>query len=153
MAPSNTTQRNDLPDDIPLVPKPTQRRLNNRQQQDYQNHRQTILEWLYTNGKNPDRGEGYSHSSLKNTAYRLDQFYRWKWEQSGYGTNVTSDDGNAYLGYLREIDTTDANKRKVLSALKRLFKWKKHTQGTEAWDPEVTFSLRNNSSQPPRIPY
>ena len=148
MAPSNTTQRNTLPDDIPLVPKPSQRRLNSRQRQDYENHRQSVLKWLSTKGKNPDRGEGYSHSSLKNTAYRLDQFYRWVWDESGYTTNITSNHTNAYLEYLKETDATEANKRKILSALKRLFSWKHHTQGTERWEPEVTFSSGSTSTQP-----
>jgi site-specific recombinase XerD len=148
MAASNTTQRDDLPDGIPLIPKPSQRRLNSRQQLDYQNHRRTLLKWLHTKGKNPDRGKGYSQSSLRNTAYRLDQFYRWVWDETGYTTNITSNHGNAYLEYLKETDTSDANKRKILSALKRLFTWKQHTQGIEPWDPEVSFSSGDSSSQP-----
>lgn len=148
MAPSNTTQRDTLPDDIPLIPKPSQRRLNSRQQQDYHNHRRTVLKWLSTKGKKPDRGEGYSHSSLKNTAYRLDQFYRWVWEKEGYTTNITPNHGNVYLEYLKEADTTEANKRKIRSALKQLFSWKEHTHGTESWDPEISFSAGSTSSQP-----
>lgn len=140
MAPSNTTHRNDLSDGIPLVPKPSQRRLNDRQQQDYETHRKNLLEWLHTMGKNPDRGKGYSHSSLKNTAYRLDQFYRWAWDKGGYTTNITTDHGTVYLEHLKEADTTEANKRKVLSALKRLFKWKIYEQGADEWDPEISFS-------------
>lgn len=80
----------NLPDDIPVLTEPAAQRLNQRQQLDYRNHRETLLQWLLHLGKDPRNATGYSTSTVKRDAYRIDQFYRWVWEQEdGYTTAVT----------------------------------------------------------------
>ena len=59
-----------LPEDIPVVTEPSESRLNPRQLQDYTEHRETFLEWLFVFGKAPEKAEGYSKAVVKNTAYR-----------------------------------------------------------------------------------
>ena len=81
----------NLPDDIKLVPGPAEKRLNQRQLLDYETHREDYLEWLYHLGKSPEQAQGYSQSTVKRDAYRVDQFYRWIWSQEdGYATSCYS---------------------------------------------------------------
>lgn len=70
----------NLPNDTKLVPQPAADRLNQRQQLNYETHRETLLQWLYHLGKNPKQAQGYSEFTVRSDAYRLDQFYRWVWE-------------------------------------------------------------------------
>lgn len=79
-----------LPDDIPLIPEPSEEYLNQRQYHDYAAHREAFLEWLAAFGKSPGKAEGYAAATVKNTAYRTDKVYRWVWErQDRYTTNIT----------------------------------------------------------------
>lgn len=57
----------NLPDDIPVLTDPAARRLNQRQQLDYTNHRETLLQWLLHLGKDPRNATGYSKSTVKQT--------------------------------------------------------------------------------------
>ena len=92
---------NTLPDDIPALTQPAAQRLNQRQQLDYSNYRKTMLLWLLHLGKDPDHATGYSKSTVKRDAYRLNQFYRWVWEQEDrYTTSITHDHADAYVDYL-----------------------------------------------------
>jgi hypothetical protein len=44
-------------------------------------------------GRSPDEGEGYAQGTVNGRAYRLDQFYRWVWEQEeSYATQITHDE-------------------------------------------------------------
>ncbi|MFC6904205.1 tyrosine-type recombinase/integrase [Halalkalicoccus tibetensis] len=148
MASSESTQRNDLPNSIPVLTQPAKRYLNDRQQQDYETHRRNLLSWLHTLGKNPEANQGYSDSTLEKTAYRLDQFYRWVWQEEGYTTNITQELANDYLNHLKQSDTSASHGNKIVKSLKRLFKWQEYQKGLNPWEPNVAFSSGNTSSQP-----
>lgn len=137
-----------LPDDIPLIPEPTKAYLNERQRVDYEEHREEFLTWLYAIGKDPEKAEGYSQATVKNTAYRTDKFYRWMWERDGYTTNPTREQADDYLLELAGEDTSTSNKAKYLKALKRLYKWRHHVKGKDRWDPQLHFSDSGHSTQP-----
>lgn len=135
---------------IPLVPEPTEELLNTRQVVDYESHREDLLNWLLHVGKNPERAEGYSRSTLKNDAYRLDKFYRWVWENQseGYTTDVSHQQANQYVKRLAYGDESNYHKSNCVKALKRLFKWRKHERGGELWEPDVTFKTDSGAEQP-----
>ena len=137
-----------LPDDIPVITEPAESHLNARQIHDYREHREDFLEWLFIFGKDPARAEGYSRAVVKNTAYRVDKFYRWVWQQSDYTTSISHDDADGYIRKLVRDDVSDSHRAKCLKALKRLFKWKAHQRGGERWEPELTFT--DKSSNQPR---
>ena len=83
------TETDDKTHGIPLVTEPVEERLNQRQQLDYAEERRDLIQWLIKIGKNPDRGEGYSPNTVKPRSYRMDQFYRWVWnEEDEYTTNI-----------------------------------------------------------------
>lgn len=72
-------------EDIAVVPEPSEKLLNQRQPFDYRTERENCLEWLLAFGKDPERAEGYAMGTVSNRASRMDQFYRWVWEQEdGY---------------------------------------------------------------------
>lgn len=104
-------------DGIAVVPEPSQEFLNAKQIEDYRVHREQLIKWVKNVGKKPSHGEGYSHDTTRRTAYLVDQFYRWVWEnEGGYTTRVTPE----------HADKSNNHKSNCLSALKRLFKWRKH---------------------------
>ena len=136
-----------LPEDIPVVPEPAQEYLNQRQYQDYQEHREDFLEWLFVFGKSPNQAEGYSIAVVKNTAYRTDQFARWVWQQDGYTTSFTHSHANSYIRYLASEDSSNSHKDKCVKAVKRLFKWKHSEKGGDRWESQITF-YEDQSNQP-----
>jgi len=139
-----------LPDDVSIIPEPSEEYLNQRQYHDYAAHRESFLEWLAAFGKNPGKAEGYAAATVKNTAYRTDKFYRWVWDRhGGYTTNITHDHADDYLRYLAtETEYSNSHCAKEMKALKRLFKWHKHERGGELWDPILTFNDGGTSTQP-----
>ena len=138
-----------LSDDVPIIPEPTTKEyLNERQRVDYREHREKFLEWLFTLGKRPEYGEGYSHAVVKNTAYRTDLFYRAVWDEDGYTTVITHDHADRYVRHLAAKDASNSSKSKDLKAIKRLLKWRTHEKGEEEWEPSIAFYDRTGSSQP-----
>jgi hypothetical protein len=138
-----------LPDDVPLVIDPDREYLNARQLEDYRQHRENLLEWLYRKGKDPDRQEGYSHTVTRNMAYRISKIYRWLWErQDRYTTNLSHNQADAYVRGLAGKDWKNSNKAQYVKALKRLFKWKRHERNGDQWEPEITFHPSSEEYQP-----
>ena len=138
-----------LPGDVPLVIEPDRKYLNRRQLEDYKQHRKAVLGWLWSEGKDPEKGEGYSKSVTRNMAYRLSKIYRWVWERDDrYTTEITHDHADAYLREVAGKDWKNSNKSQYLKALRRLFKWRTYTIGGDPWDPEITFYTSSEEYQP-----
>lgn len=55
---------------IVIVPRDNQEMLSEKQQVDYHDYREKFLNWLLHFGKNPDRANGYSPSTVYGTGYR-----------------------------------------------------------------------------------
>lgn len=84
-------------DGIKLAPEPSEQRLGDRQILDYKDHRRKLIEWLLVFGKGPDMVEGYAEATVRNTAARLDKFYRWVWnDKKEYTTEITHSHANDY---------------------------------------------------------
>ncbi|MFC6835326.1 tyrosine-type recombinase/integrase [Halomarina ordinaria] len=130
----------DALDDTVIVPGPSKERLNQRQLLDYQEIRREFIEWLLHLGKNPDRAVGYSESTVRQTAYRTDQFFRAVWDERGYTTDVTSEDADAYIRDLTYSDASESHKSNTQKSLLRLFRWRVHTRGGSEWEPPYAFS-------------
>jgi integrase len=128
-------------DVIPGVSNPSASFLNHRQLLDYRSEREQCIEWLLAIGKNPDRGEGYAEGTVKSRSYRMDQFYRWVWEEiGGYTMGITHDHADGWMRELARGDASMAHKSNCQKAVKMLFKWRSHEKGSKKWDPEITFS-------------
>jgi site-specific recombinase XerD len=135
--------------DIPLVPEPSQDRLDERQEMTYREHRKELIDWLLVFGKEPEKAEGYAQRTVLNTAQRLDLFYRWVWDERGsFTTGIDHDDADAYMRHLARKDEGDYSRNNTQSAIKRLFKWQAHERGGELWEPNVTFTEPSTSAEP-----
>lgn len=145
-------------EDLEHVPEKTRSLLNPRQALDYDDHRERLIEWLHSEGKDPDQSEGLAEGTARNYASRLDKFYRWVWEEfDGYTTRITPAHADEYVDRLandelRKGDGTPyspAHKRKETDALEKLFEWRARKLDGECWEPPVTFS--ETSSNPPDV--
>ena len=70
-------------DGISLLSNESKEQLNNRQQQDYADHRRRQIQWLLKLGKDPQHGDGYAKQTAHQRTYRIDWIYRWVWEENG----------------------------------------------------------------------
>lgn len=136
-------------EDFPVVPDPSRKQLNQRQLVDYESHREELIRWWLHFGKEPEYAEGYSPKTVRNTAYRVDKFYRWVWQENeGYTTTITTDHADAFVKELAYGDASNSHKTNVVKALKRLFKWQSHEKGGVEWEPEYSFSTKDEARQP-----
>lgn len=136
-------------DRIENVPEPSVEILNPRQLVDYASHRERLIHWLKTVGKDPAQLEGLAEETAENYAARLDKFYRWVWDRSdGYTTTITHEDADAYIDHLVRDEVRKPNgepfsgstKRKESDALTKLFQWRAATFGDESWETDISFS-------------
>lgn len=135
--------------DIRIVPKPTEQRLTNRQLEDYTEHRVRLIEWMLTLGKSPEEAEGYAKDTVDGRAYRLDQFYRWVWEQEDrYTTTITHEHADEWMRELAYGDTSQENKASHLKAIKMLFRWRAGEFGDEEWESQINFSTNSGQTNP-----
>ena len=145
----NSTPATNPLEGISVVPEPSEKLLNQRQRVDYRTDREQCLEWLLTFGKDPNSAEGYAYSTVKNRASRMDQFYRWVWEQEDrYTSAITTDHADAYLKHLARQEYSNGHKSACRKALMMLYKWRSHRRGADEWSPDITFSRSNQSTTP-----
>ncbi|WP_435319001.1 site-specific recombinase xerd [Haloarchaeobius sp. TZWSO28] len=134
---------------IRVVTEPSTEFLNQRQLVDYRAHREDCLRWLLTFGKDPDKVEGYAHSTVKARAARMDRFYRWVWEEEGrYVSEPSHEHADAFLKQLAYEDRSNADRSNYQKALQMLFKWYQHERGGQAYEPAMTFYTDDSATQP-----
>ena len=134
--------------EVQIVTEPAAEYLNQRQHLDYENERKECLRWLLALGKDPKRGEGYALGTVKPRASRMDQFYRWVWEQEGgYTANVQHEHADGWMRSLAQAEYSSAHKTNCQKAVQMLFKWKHNEHGLPEWEASIHFS-ENSSTQP-----
>jgi integrase len=134
-------------DEFNIIPEPARTYLNSRQEDEYYAHRKRLITWLITAGRNPEEEIGLALRTAKNYASRIDQFYRWMWEENGYTTHLTSAVADQYVKQLAtdEIQRIDGepystgSKRKMANAVAKLFEWRHHEFGDDLWEPKTRF--------------
>lgn len=138
----------DIDDAFSVVPTPARAYLNARQAAEYYEHRKRLLTWLVTAGNDPENQTGLALRTARNYASRIDQFYRWVWDRTGYTTHVTHELADQYVAHLR-TDTVRqttgepyraSSKRKLVNAVRKLFEWRSHAFGADPWKPATTFT-------------
>ncbi len=50
---------------------------------DYREFNREVLSWLATQGKDPEKGDGLSQTTIKSTHYKLETVFRWLWSYEG----------------------------------------------------------------------
>ncbi|MFB6201888.1 MAG: tyrosine-type recombinase/integrase [Halorhabdus sp.] len=151
---SEETSSDDRPkkiEGITVVPEPTRERLKQKQLSDYWGRRENLIQWMLTIGKNPDRADGYATGTARGYAFRIDRFLRWVWDREGqYTTTVTHSDGDDWMQHLAfQTDKSADAKSSCQKALKVYFRWRASQLGGDEWDPEMTFSTDNGTTNPP----
>jgi integrase len=140
-------------DGIVLATEDAERFLNQRQLLDYKEHRKKLIRWMLNLGKEPEKAEGYAWDTARQRAYKLDQFYRWVWQEQedGYTLNITTEHADQYTQALvygevgEQEETSNAHKSDVQKAIKTLFKWRNWEKDEDiSWEPEISFA--NSSS-------
>lgn len=135
------TDVSELTDDVPLVPRPTRKRLPSNLQEDYREHREKILRWLCQKGKDPEQREGYARETIRHTMQRIDQFYRWVWDQDDpYHKDITHEHADQYMEEIVDEDWADSSKDGVKKSLLRYFRWRAEEYDEEPWDTDLSFS-------------
>ncbi|QLH83850.1 tyrosine-type recombinase/integrase [Halosimplex pelagicum] len=136
-----------IPDEITVVTETAEPYLNPKQLVDYRSEREACLSWLLALGKKPEKGQGYAVGTVKPRAYRMDQFYRWVWEEEGgYTANLSHEHADAWMTHLAKADYSSTHKTNCQKSVKMLFKWRKHERGDGEWDPDITFSETTGSN-------
>lgn len=135
-------------EDIVVVPKPSEEALNQRQLADYREHRKRLIKWVVNLGKDPEKAEGYAYDTARQRLYKIDQFYRWVWEQEdGYTLAITTAHADSYSKELAYEDTSQTYKAGMQKAIKTLFKFRNHEKGDDVeWDPVVSYSNGGGST-------
>jgi integrase len=131
--------------DISTVPEPSADRLTQTQEVEYRNHREDLIDWMSTIGKNPKRAEGYAPSTVRRRACDTDLFYRFVWEQkSRYSTEVSTDLADEWMHELAREERSDSDRANKQKSIKMLLRF----HGIEEWDPEIRFT-GGSRQQPP----
>ncbi len=134
---------------FPLVPKANLDYLTEKQLVDYKQHREQFIRWLLTFGNNPDKIQGYAQDTVKRTAYRCAKFDRFAWDANdGYYLPLTQEDADEYLKEVAYGDYSDSHRHKVLTALKRYFKWRRIEHRESEWEPLLKFSSTGTRNPP-----
>lgn len=137
------------------VSEPAFEQLNKRQAKDYDHHLGDLHSWMKTEGKNPVKYEGNSEDGADNYMRRLDQFYRWVWQEyDGYTTHITHEQANEFVDQLAKDEITtrtnepygETSKRKFVNAIEVLFRWRAHTRNGEEWESRIEFTDGCHSS-------
>ncbi len=132
-----------------LVPVRARKKLTEKQRFDYEQRREKFIRWLSTFGKNPDAVEGYADSTVKRTAYRACAFEQWVWEERGeYVPRPTRDDLDDYVEHIAYRDVSQAHKGRIVSTLKRYWRWREYEYDDQEWEPEHAFPTSNRPTQP-----
>ena len=135
--------------DFAVVPEPTANRLNERQLVDYRTEREATIKWLLTFGIDPEKADGYAESTVKNRIYRMDQFYRYVWDEEGqYTTAVTHDHADTWMQELAYADYSDTHRDLCQKAVRMLFKWRAHERGGDEWEPMISFTSNSGTTAP-----
>lgn len=139
----------DTIDGIAVIPKPSRKRLNDRQKVDYKHHREKLLKWMLNLGKEPDKARGYAHETVRRRSTNTDMFYRWVWNQEDtYTTAVTHDHADEYTRELAYGDFSDTHKSNLQKTIKMLFRWRKWDLNGDEWEPDITLSGSQSASTP-----
>ena len=113
-----------------VVLEPTEDRLNERQLVDYRDFRERLIKWVLHLGKEPKKADGYVKETTRRRSYRIDQFYRWIWEEEdGYTLKATPTHAEEYSKELAYSDYSNTHKAGFQKFIKTLFKFQRHEQG------------------------
>jgi len=70
----------------------------------HENNHERPYDWLLHFGKDPEKTDGYAKATVQNRASRMDQFYRWVWDEEDAYTAK-----HRQANYIKYIKLTNSN--------------------------------------------
>lgn len=115
-----------------------------------------LLEFLRTEGKEPERNRGYAQSNLRPVARRIHQLHEYCWENCNSFLDISTADADQVIKDLNEdkfVTRTgdpysEASKRKFSDALSTYFRF-----AGETWEPEIQFGANTGASEESSDPF
>ena len=130
--------------DFPIIAGDTEKaleELHGRARTDYETWKRDFLNWLYHEGKKPDRGEGFASGTIRKTSYHTGAVLRWLWNERGYTTELTPEDADNLMRNLgKHSDYADSNLNNIVKTIKRIFSYYNHKKGRDI-DWECNYEL------------
>lgn len=91
----------------------------------YEEWRLELMQWLFKRGKNPEFGEGYPRSSMRQHAYRIDRFAAWLFSEDGFTLSFSHKYADTYWNeVLKPNDNALSTNRKDANSVALIFKRK-----------------------------
>jgi len=150
---ANITPPEPIEFDFPLVSQRSEADLKEfdlNMLDDYRDFKREVLSWLATRGKDPEKGDGLSRTTIKSTHYKLETVFRWLWSYEGsYSTNFTPEHADRFIDLLNQTDSMiDSTVLHHAKDIKRFFKFTNHVYGTDyEWEPKHDLSQSNGSER------
>lgn len=145
-------------DDLPVAPisKHNSTALDNYaplHEEEYRGFKQDFLAWLLTEGHRPVKGEGYAENTVKQTHYKVEEAYRWVWNQEGFTTTLTPAHADSFVTEQIKHYSDDLL-LDFIKSLKRLFKFLNNTTGESYdWEYENKSEITMDTSGTKSIDY
>jgi len=138
---------------IQIVPEQNEKHLNEQQHADYREYRWKFIQWMRTEGKNPEKAEGYSDYTAYETAYRTARFDRWAWNrEERYSIPPEPERATEYIEEdVIYRDVSNATKGKTEEALARYYRYLAGKYPGCEWEHDQRFSSSGDDS--PRLPH
>lgn len=118
--------------------------------EDYREFKKPFMEWLMTEGKDTYRLKGYSKATTKQTHYKIDEAYRWKWNQKGeYTTEFTVEDATELIDFMvRRTSHPDRYVYGFEKSVRRLFKYLRNelNRNVPEWDHDIPIEQSKGTS-------
>lgn len=135
---------------VRTVPEKTAEEFDERHLIDYQSYMEQLLKWLLNVGEDPERAEGYSEATIDTSAYQIDKFHRYVWEEleDGYTLQFTTEHADRFMEHIAMQDWQQNYKAALQKSLKREFRYRGRRHGGDTWDPEFNFWDQTGSHQP-----
>jgi site-specific recombinase XerD len=123
--------------------KSTLQDLGPRAQDDYVSFKTGFVKWLHERGREPARRRGYAETTIKATSSKMDQVFRWRWDDKGaYTIDLSPDDADRFIKHIDwDRNYTDGTIGSFVRALKRYFRYRNDIYDRNIdWDCDLKLS-------------
>jgi len=118
---------------------------------DYLQFKNEFLEWLLLEGKDTYRYEGYSEQTVQTTHYKVEEAYRWIWNERGeYVKQISIEDATELIDYLaRKTPHPDGYVYTFEKCLRRLLKFfrEKRSVDIDEWEHEIPLNTNDDTTE------
>jgi integrase len=120
---------------------------------DYESFKRNFMEWLLNEGKDLYRRKGFAESTVEHTHYKVDEAYRWKWNQTGeYTKEFTPEEATELIDFMmKKTDHPDRYIYGFEKSIRRLFKYFRNEMNQDIGEWEHDIPVEQNSGNDAKI--